>query len=483
MNSALRKTRTAVALTAATALLSGLSLTVVADTAAAETKKLTATTAVNVRSKPTTKAPILGGLYSGQLIMSSGTTGGWTKINYNGRTAYVATKHVTTKGASRSIPAKDVAVKGKSGVWTKAGVNVRSGPSHSYRVVATMARGTKILATGTARYGYTQVSYGGRSQWVNTAYLTTKDPGAKKSAPKSSKPKSSKPKASKPKTSKPKSSAPKASTPKKVPKVTGTRYATTALMVRTNSSNNFTNLGDVPRGTKLSITGKVQNGRMQIVHKGAARWVTAQYLSSSKGSSASSSTPKVTGTRYATTALMVRTTSGSNFKNLGDVARGTKLSITGKIQNGRMQIVHKGKARWVTAQYLSSSKPGSSSGNSKGVSSGLTPTSKRLLSSLQANFPAVKTYYGVRPDSVPDHPSGKALDAMLPNYQSASGKALGQRIANWAKANHKSLNIEYIIWNQHIWNVKRSSEGWRYMASRGSDTANHKDHVHITVLN
>ena len=179
---------------------------------------------------------------------------------------------------------------------------------------------------------------------------------------------------------------------------------------------------------------------------------------------------------------MVRTTSGSNFKNLGDVPRGTKLSITGKVQNGRMQIVHKGAVRWVTAQYLSSSKPGASSGNSKGLS-GLTPNSQRLLSSLQANFPEVKTYYGVRPDSVPDHPSGKAIDSMLPNYKSASGKALGQRIANWAKANHKSLNIEYIIWDQHIWNVKRSSEGWRYMAGRGSDTANHKDHVHITVLN
>ena len=38
-----------------------------------------------------------------------------------------------------------------------------------------------------------------------------------------------------------------------------------------------------------------------------------------------------------------------------------------------------------------------------------------------------------------------------------------------------------MIWDQHIWNNERSGDGWRYMANRGSDSANHKNHVHITV--
>jgi hypothetical protein len=29
--------------------------------------------------------------------------------------------------------------------------------------------------------------------------------------------------------------------------------------------------------------------------------------------------------------------------------------------------------------------------------------------------------------------------------------------------------------------VQRSSEGWRWMEDRGSTTANHYDHVHVTV--
>jgi ribonuclease D len=71
---------------------------------------------------------------------------------------------------------------------------------------------------------------------------------------------------------------------------------------------------------------------------------------------------------------------------------------------------------------------------------------------------------------------------MIPNYRSASGKALGYKVAAWAKANARDLEINYVIWNQHIWNVQRNGEGWRYMADRGDDSSNHKNHVHITVL-
>mgnify|MGYP003092191452 FL=1 len=87
--------------------------------------------------------------------------------------------------------------------------------------------------------------------------------------------------------------------------------------------------------------------------------------------------------------------------------------------------------------------------------------------------------YGVRPDPLPDHPSGRAVDIMIPNYR--SNKELGNRLAAYFKANHSQFRVHYIIWDQKIWNITRDSEGWRPMAGRGSYTANHKDHIHITV--
>jgi hypothetical protein len=96
-------------------------------------------------------------------------------------------------------------------------------------------------------------------------------------------------------------------------------------------------------------------------------------------------------------------------------------------------------------------------------------------------FPEIVTFYGVRADSIPDHPTGRALDCMIPNYKSAHGKALGFRLSRWARRNSDKLGINYVIWNQHIWNKRRDSQGWRAMGGRGSDSANHKNHVHITV--
>jgi hypothetical protein len=42
--------------------------------------------------------------------------------------------------------------------------------------------------------------------------------------------------------------------------------------------------------------------------------------------------------------------------------------------------------------------------------------------------------------------------------------------------------VSYVIYSQRIWSVDRAGEGWRYMSDRGSSTANHYDHVHVTTF-
>jgi hypothetical protein len=82
--------------------------------------------------------------------------------------------------------------------------------------------------------------------------------------------------------------------------------------------------------------------------------------------------------------------------------------------------------------------------------------------------------YGHRPNAT-DHDDGLALDFMT---KGASGNAL----AAYAMANAKRLGVKYVIWNQRIWSVGRANEGWRPMEDRGSATANHKDHVHVSFV-
>lgn len=74
-----------------------------------------------------------------------------------------------------------------------------------------------------------------------------------------------------------------------------------------------------------------------------------------------------------------------------------------------------------------------------------------------------------------DHPGGLALDFMTRG-------STGDTLAGYVMANAARLGVKYVIWNQRIWSVARASEGWRRMKDRGSPTANHMDHVHVSFV-
>jgi len=82
-----------------------------------------------------------------------------------------------------------------------------------------------------------------------------------------------------------------------------------------------------------------------------------------------------------------------------------------------------------------------------------------------------------------DHALGKACDFMestAGRMPSAQALRHGDQVAAYAISNATRLGIHYVIWKQHIWNVRGG--GWRKMADRGSLTQNHFDHVHISVF-
>ncbi len=90
-----------------------------------------------------------------------------------------------------------------------------------------------------------------------------------------------------------------------------------------------------------------------------------------------------------------------------------------------------------------------------------------------------------RPENSGEHPLGRACDFMLSSggvMPNASNIQKGYDIAAWAQANASRLGIMYIIYRQHIWDIRIPSAGWKLMADRGGITANHYDHVHISVF-
>jgi len=184
--------------------------------------------------------------------------------------------------------------------------------------------------------------------------------------------------------------------------------------------------------------------------------------------------------QWTTDDLNIWNQPGDKATQLGELEAGKKVLVTGREMWGRTEIVLKGKARWVTDGYLSDEKPiGVGAGLSMdpcpdgGVESGLTDSAVFVYRSVCNAFPEISSYGGW--SSHGEHSSGRAIDIMTSDVE------LGTAIAEFLRAHASELHLFDVIWRQHIWTPVRSSEGWRSMPSRGSATANHYDHVHVSV--
>ena len=107
----------------------------------------------------------------------------------------------------------------------------------------------------------------------------------------------------------------------------------------------------------------------------------------------------------------------------------------------------------------------------------LKTNAKEVAHIIADRYPEIKTIGGWRPsDPFPDHPSGLALDIMIPDYNTPEGEKLGTEINDFLLDNADKLQTNYTIWRQRSYHLDGSSRG---MSDRGGDTANHMDHVHV----
>lgn len=97
---------------------------------------------------------------------------------------------------------------------------------------------------------------------------------------------------------------------------------------------------------------------------------------------------------------------------------------------------------------------------------------------VSATFPEILDIGGVRSDPLKWHPHGLAIDVMIPNARSEAGKALGDSVLAYVLENAERFGLVHAIWRQTIYKPDGSP---RLMSNRGSDTANHYDHVHIAT--
>jgi len=191
--------------------------------------------------------------------------------------------------------------------------------------------------------------------------------------------------------------------------------------------------------------------------------------------------------RWTTTRLNVRSLPAESAKLLTVLDARIRVLVTGKVRGQWAEVAWKQRTVWVHKTYLARSKPkaptATTTATPTGVSGAPCPDGSSVENGLQANtvklyravcaaFPAVSSWGGRSGSG--DHGAGRALDIMCTG-------SLGDSIANYVRSHASSFGVSEVIWKQRIWSVQRSSEGWRLMEDRGSTTANHYDHVHVSV--
>jgi hypothetical protein len=222
----------------------------------------------------------------------------------------------------------------------------------------------------------------------------------------------------------------------------------------------------------------------------SARAATATSRSVSRAArvSAAAARPeaRVLGNRWATVALNVRVDHDGNARVIHVLEARDRIRVTDRTKGSWRMVRFEGEDRWVRAEYLARQRPrpeqtapvGLSTApcpTGSAVEAGLVPNAVAVHRAVCARFPQVTAYGGYRAEAGSYHATGQAVDVMV------SGP-LGDEIAAWLQANAGSLGVSELIWEQQIWTVQRASEGWRWMPDAGSPTANHFDHVHVSVF-
>lgn len=432
----------------ATALAFSVGGVVVAFPADAVTAYV-ATANVNVRSGPSTAKSILGVLPAGAKVTATGAaSNGWVPITFEGKPGYVSTTYVkvsTTTTSNTTLPAV------KATMVTKVNVNVRTAASLTSDIVSVLKAGTTIGLTGKVSGLFSEIILDSKLRWLYTTYLA--DPPG--------------------------------------PAIKGTAITQAVLAMRSAASITASSAGDLPQGTKVGLTGVNQASYTQIVVDDKVSWVLSGYLKVSGTDIAP--LPTAVGKRYINAdGVRVRAGASTGTTVVDTVSKGTVLLITGVTKNGYSQVIYAGALRWTYSTYLSRTLPTTTSTTPTSGSLGSTSLdrtnayAKSIVLAIRAKFPQIKTIYGWRMYSAysSDHPNGRALDIMIPSYSTASGKALGDAIARYLQENHAKHHVHYLIWRQRNWNVERNLDyttGWRWMSDRGGATANHYDHVHVSV--
>ena len=282
---------------------------------------------------------------------------------------------------------------------------------------------------------------------------------------------------------------------------------TESLATSTDEAATDQAAGELPATAEATATEQTAPAEAEAVTFSVGAW------SSSFGAAA--------GDKFAQKTASVRAGATQDSAKVASLKSGDKVAVTDKVENGYRQVAWDGKVAWVFDQLLadqapvietpkpvatavaSSSKATAAAAKASGTAAKAASSSAAASSSSAESYTGSTTYsggtvLGLKPKAMvvynavtakwsfksiggyrasnnrSNHGQGGAID-----FMTYTDSAKGWAVANYVAANADAFGVDHIIFEQKIWTPYKPY--WRPMADRGSITANHYDHVHVSV--
>ncbi|WP_339200978.1 SH3 domain-containing protein [Peribacillus sp. FSL P2-0133] len=290
------------------------------------------TGSLNMRKDGAEDASIVAKLANGTQVTVYSESKGWAKIKANGNDGYVSTKYLSaTKPGTLTKSAVTIKTTTKYVNVSTGSLNIRKNASDSAGMVAKLTRGTQVTVYLESN-GWAKVKANGKEGYVSSKYLSATKPGTVTKA---------------------------AATVK-----TTTNYVnvgTGSLNMRKSGVDSASIVAKLTRGTQVTVYSE-SKGWAKIKANGKEGYVSTKYLSATKPGTVTKAAVTVkTTTKYvnvSTGSLNMRKSGKATASVVAILSKGTKVTVYSEA-NGWAKIKANGKDGYVSAKYLSASKPGS----------------------------------------------------------------------------------------------------------------------------
>ncbi|MFB9758493.1 SH3 domain-containing protein [Ectobacillus funiculus] len=207
-------------------------------------------------------------------------------------------------------------------VVTASALNVRQQPTTSAAVVGKVTNGQSLNVTQRLN-GWLQIQYNGQTAYVSTAY--TKETSSTTPAP------------------------------------TGQSYYVSAdvLNLRTGPGTSYGVLGQLRKGTAVTVLASVGNDWMKVSYNGQTAYVFKPYITSAASNETANTTPAPTGQLYYVSAdvLNVRTGPGTGYGSLGQLRKGAAVHVLADAGNSWVKVNYNGQTAYVFKPYITPAAP------------------------------------------------------------------------------------------------------------------------------